>query len=48
MNDTDLPGGDYAGFELASDEPELCQSACDEDTFCMAWTYTKPGMKGMF
>lgn len=46
MNNTDLPGGDYFGFELNSDNAELCEEACEEDNFCMAWTYTRPGLKG--
>jgi len=40
--DTDRPGLDYKNFNLPSNEPMLCQRACDEDPKCKAWTFVKP------
>ena len=42
----DMPGGDYSNFDLASADPNLCQSACAGDQVCAAWTYVKPGVQG--
>ena len=39
---TDRPGQDIQGFNLAQDIPELCQTKCKEDPRCEAWTYVKP------
>lgn len=36
------PGGDYKDFELQTDDPSACQSACLADSQCQAWTYVKP------
>jgi hypothetical protein len=39
-------GGDYTGFDIRSDHVELCESACKDDTKCLAWTYVKPSIQG--
>jgi Ca-activated chloride channel family protein len=41
--DTDRPGGgDFRHVIPASDNPALCQKACQDDTQCKSWTYVKP------
>jgi PAN domain len=35
-------GLDYQGFDLTNDDPKLCQSACEDDPQCKAWTYVRP------
>lgn len=40
--DTDRPGQDYSGFDLAAPDPGLCQSACNANPKCRAWSYVKP------
>ena len=43
----DRPGGDYRHFELPSDPTgKSCQSACEGEETCRAWTYTRPGYLG--
>lgn len=42
------PGRDYKDFEM---EPTIagfapCQSACQSDKWCRAWTYVSPGIQG--
>jgi hypothetical protein len=44
--DIDRPGMDYKNFNLPSPDPKLCQSFCQLDTACKAWTYVKPGIQG--
>jgi hypothetical protein len=39
-------GKDYASFELEAPDPQLCQTACEKDTKCRAYTYVKPGYQG--
>jgi hypothetical protein len=40
----DRIGGDYRHFELASDPSgKSCQSACEAEEGCRAWTYLRPG-----
>ncbi|HXG30667.1 MAG TPA: LCCL domain-containing protein [Thermodesulfobacteriota bacterium] len=40
----DLSGAVLRYFSLSEPRPELCQTACAEDTNCRAFTYVKPGM----
>jgi hypothetical protein len=40
------PGSDYGHILLDRPSPELCQSACQIDNRCRAWTYVKPGIQG--
>jgi len=40
--DTDRPGLDYSGFDLAAPDAGLCRSACNADPACRAWTYVRP------
>lgn len=42
----DRPGADYRSFELATEEPALCEQACSEDDDCRAFTYVRPGVQG--
>ena len=44
--DTDRPGGDYTRVFMTSDDHLLCESACNEDKQCAAWTFVKPGFQG--
>lgn len=40
-------GGDYRSFELTADpEGALCKTACEGESRCRAWTYTRPGYFG--
>jgi hypothetical protein len=34
---------DYRAFDLPEPRPELCEAACNSETRCKAYTYTKPG-----
>jgi PAN domain len=43
----DRTGGDFRNFELPSDPSgKSCQSACNGDERCRAWTYVRPGYAG--
>jgi hypothetical protein len=43
----DRNGGDYRHFEIATDSNgRSCQSACDAEDACRAWTYVRPGYIG--
>jgi len=44
--DTDRPGMDYKNFDLKRYHPSYCESGCNEDPLCKAWTYVKAGMQG--
>ncbi|HFB66442.1 MAG TPA: VWA domain-containing protein [Aeromonadales bacterium] len=35
-------GGDFRHIVPSSDDPVLCQQACQKDEHCKAWTYVKP------
>jgi len=41
-----LPGSDYRNFELAGEDPTLCENACKAESQCLAWTYMRPGLPG--
>lgn len=41
--DTNRPWGEYSNAPLDKADPALCQSACNRDRRCLAWTYVKPG-----
>ena len=42
----DRPGNDYLNFNLSKASALACETACNEDGKCMAWTYAKPGIVG--
>jgi hypothetical protein len=42
----DRPGGDYKNFNLNSNNPNSCRSACMTDAACKAWTFVRPGHQG--
>ena len=42
----DRPGMDYRNFDLSEARPEVCQTACESDPKCKAYTYVKPGVQG--
>ena len=42
----DRPGGDYKNFNLPSDQPSLCEQACNGEAQCKAWTFVHPGIQG--
>ena len=44
--DTDRPGNDMHGFNVAQANPAMCQASCTNDAQCVAWTYVKPGIQG--
>ena len=44
--DTDRPGNDMHGFNVAQANPAMCQTSCTNDAQCVAWTYVKPGIQG--
>ena len=43
---TDRMGSDYKHFDLGQANPALCQTLCNQEAQCKAWTYGKPGFKG--
>jgi len=45
-NNTDRPGRDYKSFDLSSPNPYTCQTACENEEQCQAWTYVKPDVQG--
>ena len=45
-NNLNLPGEDYANFDLSSSDPALCQQRCQGDVRCVAWTYVRAGAQG--
>jgi hypothetical protein len=42
---TDRPGGDYRNFNLDRADYRLCQTECNRDARCRAWTYVRPGVQ---
>jgi hypothetical protein len=40
----DRPGRDYRNFPVSSSDE--CQTACNAEGKCRAWTYVKPGVQG--
>ena len=38
------PGGDISGYDSPS--PQMCQSDCQLNQECLAWTWVKPGYQG--
>jgi hypothetical protein len=42
----DRPGQDYKNFDLDSDNANICESACNNEARCRAWTYVNPGVQG--
>lgn len=44
--DTDRMGADMYGFALVAADPAMCQTACNVNAQCVAWTYLKPGLRG--
>ncbi len=42
----DRPGGDYKNFNLKTNNPMQCQSACKAEAACKAWTFVRPGHQG--
>lgn len=45
-NNRDRAGMDYKNFDLAAANPQLCETACENEGQCRAWTYVKPGLQG--
>lgn len=43
--DVDMPGGDYANFDLQSPDPALCRDTCAAQKMCVAYTFVKPGIQ---
>lgn len=41
----DRRGDDYRNFELNQADARLCQSACNSESRCKAWTYVNPGIQ---
>lgn len=39
-------GGDYRQIQMASTYPNACQSACESEARCKAWTFVKPDAPG--
>lgn len=45
IDNIDLPGSDYERFRPRS--PKDCQAACKSKWRCKAWTYVRPGFRGL-
>jgi hypothetical protein len=43
----DRPGQDYTSFDVTSKVIDECESACNKDPKCKAWTYVKGGFQGV-
>ncbi len=43
---TDRPGSDFTNFDLAAANPDLCRTACRNNSVCIGWTYVRPGIQG--
>lgn len=41
-------GSDYRDFELKQADASLCQSACNSESRCKAWTYVNPGIQSKY
>lgn len=46
LNGVNLLGRDYSNFSMPQARFTLCQSACQADVRCAAWTYVQPGVLG--
>ena len=46
MENVNLPGMDYFDFFVSTDDPGMCQEACQRDDNCRAYTYVRPGIQG--
>ncbi len=45
----DRPGGDYRNLDVATDPAgKTCQSICEAEGKCRAWTYVRPGYSGTY
>ena len=43
----DRVGGDYRNFDTAADPTgRICADACQQETRCRAWSYSRPGYAG--
>ena len=42
MPDINLPGLDFASYNLRSPDPRQCEQLCAQNPQCKAWTYVKP------
>ena len=42
----DRPGQDIRSFPTGAGQLSACQTACDQDNGCTAWTYVRPGVQG--
>jgi hypothetical protein len=41
----DRAGSDFTSFPLPDGDPGACAAACEADSRCAAWTFTKPGVQ---
>ncbi len=46
MAGVNLPGSDYSNFWQDVPGAGTCQSRCEQEARCQAWTYVKPGVQG--
>jgi hypothetical protein len=46
LPDVDLPGYVFRNFDLPRPRPRLCESACQNDKSCRAWTFVRVGVLG--
>jgi PAN domain len=42
----DRMGSDFFGFDVAGNDPAMCQATCVYNAQCVAWTFVKPGVQG--
>ena len=48
MLDTNLIGSDIAGFNVASGRAVDCDTLCNQNPACVAWTLVAAGIQGPF
>ncbi|THB69269.1 MAG: hypothetical protein D6E12_04915 [Desulfovibrio sp.] len=48
LPNVNLPGMDYADFDVASNDYRDCYAVCAQDPGCRAYTYVRPGLQGAF
>jgi hypothetical protein len=46
LMNTDRYDSDYKDLDLAQADPALCETNCNGEARCKAWTYVRAGIQG--